>query len=288
MLLNIIDTAFVVDTIGMLGFALAGILAARGRVVDPVGVFVLAFTTAFGGGLIRDVIIDSRPFYWVAHDEYVWGILILTVFAPRIVSKLQDETAHKLYLWADAVGLGSFCAAGTLMADKAGFPALPAVLVGVCTGVFGGLLRDVFLDRMPSVLSDRKPYAIVGFAGGWLLLGLEALGLDPSASTAIATLFITLVRMGTYAMGYEIRYRTLIARQVFPGNGPAPVNPIRLYESRPEDRAAERRAAEGGADPAKKKPLGIGEASGASGRETAVGAGKASEESGGRTQRGEG
>lgn len=228
MLLDIINTAFIVDTIGMLGFALAGILAARGREVDPVGIFVLAFTTAFGGGLIRDIIIDSRPFYWVANDEYVWGILVLTFFAPRIVRNLQDETAHRLYLWADAIGLGSFCASGTLMADNAGFPALPAVLVGVCTGVFGGLLRDVFLNRMPSVLSDRKPYAIVGFFGGWLLIGLLKIGVSPSASTAIATLFITIVRMGTYTMGYEIRYRTLIARQIFPGNGPKP--PLKLYE----------------------------------------------------------
>ena len=69
------------DTVGIFGFALAGIMAAAGRRVDPVGVFVLAFTTAFGGGLIRDIIIDRRPFYWVEHDYFVWGILVLTIFA---------------------------------------------------------------------------------------------------------------------------------------------------------------------------------------------------------------
>ena len=60
------------DIIGIAAFAFAGILAADGKKLDPVGVFVMAFTTAFGGGLVRDIIIDNRPFFWVAHSGYVW------------------------------------------------------------------------------------------------------------------------------------------------------------------------------------------------------------------------
>ncbi len=98
------------DFVGIVAFALAGILAAEGKNVDPVGVFVMAFTTAFGGGIVRDLIIDNRPLYWIAHEEYVWVTLLMTAVAP--------------------------------------------VLMGVCTGVFGGLLRDVFLNRLPMVMSD--------------------------------------------------------------------------------------------------------------------------------------
>lgn len=110
------------DFVGIVAFALAGILAAEGKNVDPVGVFVMAFTTAFGGGIVRDLIIDNRPLYWIAHEEYVWVTLLMTAVAP--------------------------------------------VLMGVCTGVFGGLLRDVFLNRLPMVMSDQQPYASAAFVGG--------------------------------------------------------------------------------------------------------------------------
>ena len=60
------------DFIGIVAFALAGILAAKGKKVDPVGIFVMAFVTAFGGGIVRDLIINNRPMYWIAHSEYVW------------------------------------------------------------------------------------------------------------------------------------------------------------------------------------------------------------------------
>ena len=59
------------DFLGIVAFALAGILAAENKRVDPVGVFIMAFTTAFGGGIMRDLIIGNRPMYWIAHQEYV-------------------------------------------------------------------------------------------------------------------------------------------------------------------------------------------------------------------------
>ncbi len=219
----VLNASFVIDTIGMLGFALAGILAARGRGIDPIGVFVMAFTTAFGGGLVRDILIDNRPFYWVAHQEYVWGIVILTIFAPRIVDRLQQRTLNTLYVWADAVGLGAFTASGTLMANEIGFPSLAATLMGVCTSVFGGLLRDVFLNRVPLVLSDRQPYAIVSFVGGWLLLILIAAGIPSDTAGYVTCATVVALRMSTLTLKLEIRYWTKISERIFPGNGPLPL-----------------------------------------------------------------
>ena len=99
-----------VDTIAMLGFSFAGILAARGRGVDPVGVFILAFTSAFGGVTVRDMLLDIRPFYWVSHEAFTWLIICFTIFAPVIAARLSDRIARELFLWADAVGLGFFSA----------------------------------------------------------------------------------------------------------------------------------------------------------------------------------
>ena len=108
-----IDFLLLADFIGIVGFAFAGILAAMGKKVDPVGVFVLAFTTAFGGGLMRDLIIDNRPMYWIAHEEYVWVTVLMTAVAPVVIRRFRDKTLHTLFVWSDAVGLGFFAAGGT-------------------------------------------------------------------------------------------------------------------------------------------------------------------------------
>lgn len=183
------------DFLGILAFALAGILAAEGKKVDPVGVFVLAFTTAFGGGLIRDLIIDNRPFYWVSHEHYVWIVLVMALLAPRVIRRFHQFFPFSVFIWADAVGLGVFAVSGTALSYTAGLPMLPATMLGVCTGVFGGLIRDVFLNKVPMVLSDREPYASAAFLGSWVYLGLITLELPQTACIWIASILIIAIRM---------------------------------------------------------------------------------------------
>jgi len=68
-------------------------------------------------------------------------------------------------------------------------------MLGVCTGVFGGLLRDVFLCRLPMVLSDKQPYAVAAFAGTWLFIGLTRMGLTSEIALTLASVFIIGFRM---------------------------------------------------------------------------------------------
>ena len=79
------------DFIGILAFAFSGLLAGKERRLDPVGIFVLAFTTAFGGGILRDVVINNRPFWFITHEYYVWLTLLLTVFAPVLVKRFHHD-----------------------------------------------------------------------------------------------------------------------------------------------------------------------------------------------------
>lgn len=194
------------DLIGIVAFAIAGILAADGKRMDPVGVFVLAFTTAFGGGFLRDIVIDNRPFWWVAHENYVWLTLALTICAPALVKRFRTRISYAAFIWADAIGLGFFSASGTALSISAGIPALPATLLGVATGAAGGMIRDLFLDRVPLILSDRKPYASAAFAGCWLYFGLLVLDADGTAAVWIASFFICLLRMFCWYRDIEIRY----------------------------------------------------------------------------------
>ena len=159
--------------IGIFAFALAGIMSANRKKVDPVGVFILAFTTAFGGGIFRDTIINNHPYYWIENESYVWMTILLAAFAPTIISKFEKWFAPSLFIWLDAVGLSFFSVSGTALSLEAGIPPLSATILGVCTGAMGGLIRDVLLNRLPLLLSARQPYALAAFIGCWLFVGLN-------------------------------------------------------------------------------------------------------------------
>lgn len=223
-----------VDTIAMLGFSLAGILSARGRGVDPVGVFVLAFTSAFGGVTVRDLLLDIRPFYWVSHEAFTWLILFFTIFAPGIAARLSDRIARELFLWADAVGLGFFSASATVLAWEQSIPPLSCTLVGATTGIVGGILRDVLLNRLPAALSDRKPYGLAAFIGCWLGVILLSDGVAHQTVIFMTGASIVLIRIFTLKVNWEIRYRSVLARRIFPGNGPETLTRILRKARRPK------------------------------------------------------
>lgn len=196
------------NIIGIAAFAFAGILAADGKKLDPVGVFVMAFTTAFGGGLVRDIIIDNRPFFWVAHSGYVWLTIFIAAFAPSLLKHFREFLPYSVFIWSDAVGLGFFSAGGTALSLQAGLPPLPAAILGVCTGAFGGMIRDVFLNQMPMVLSDKQPYASAAFLGCWIYIALVYFGADDAFSLILSSLLIVAVRMLCWYKGWNIiRYR---------------------------------------------------------------------------------
>ncbi len=153
-------------------FALAGIMEAARKRLDAVGVCVVGFLTAFGGGTLRDLLLDQRPFFWVRHVEMLWGVLALCVLAMLFLRHRHFDLTEKAIQWPDAMGLGLFTATGVHQALLLELPALVAVLMGLITGVFGGVLRDVVCNEIPTAFHDHRPYAVCAFAGGWVYVGL--------------------------------------------------------------------------------------------------------------------
>lgn len=194
-----------IEFVAVLAAAFSGFAEARKKRMDPVGVFTVAFITAFGGGTLRDLLLDRRPFFWVQHVEYVVLILVLTLVAApllRLAHRVVPETAFVL---ADAVGLGFFSIAGTTVSLAAGMPWVVAAMFGVVTGVCGGLLRDVILNEVPLVLRDGKPYALASFAGCWLYLLLnQAAAPEPLTLWGSAAL-IVVMRMIAWRANWTIR-----------------------------------------------------------------------------------
>lgn len=149
----------VLEAIATLAFAISGFVEARKNRLDSVGTFVVALATAFGGGTMRDVLLERRPFYWVEHQAYVIAIFGLSLVAPLVLRMASRLSAERLLLAADAIGLGIFSISGTSIALDAQMPRFVAAMMGVTTGVFGGVIRDVLCNDIPLILRDSRPYA---------------------------------------------------------------------------------------------------------------------------------
>ena len=168
-----------------LAFALSGVIEAARKRLDVVGVAVVAFAAAFGGGTLRDLLLDYRPFFWVQQIEFLWIVLALCAGAMLVMRQRHLRPTERAILWPDAIGLGLFTAIGVDRALALGQPALVAVMMGVVTSVFGGVLRDVLVNEVPRALSDHRPYALWAFAGGWLYVVLLGAALPPWLALSI-------------------------------------------------------------------------------------------------------
>jgi uncharacterized membrane protein YeiH len=164
----------VLDLAGIFVFALSGsLLAVRVR-FDIVGVMVLAVITGIGGGIIRDVLIGDIP----PASFRDWRFFLVPAVAALLVFRFHPRLRRiERYInWFDAAGLGLFCATGASKALFFGLDPVPSVLMGVVTGVGGGVLRDVLASRTPVVLREdlyvvpaliTATIVVVSFELGW-------------------------------------------------------------------------------------------------------------------------
>ncbi len=160
---------YAVELIGTLAFALSGILAGVRKRMDIFGISVLGFISAFGGGTLRDVLLDRRPFFWVAEVSLLWMVVGLCLVVLALLRRHQSlRVSDRAIQVADALGLGLFVASGVQAALVAQLPVMVAVMMGVVTGVFGGVMRDIACNEMPTAFADHRPYALCAFTGGWV------------------------------------------------------------------------------------------------------------------------
>lgn len=192
------------EGIGTLAFALSGLIEAARKKLDLVGMAMVSGLAAFGGGTLRDVLLDRRPFFWVENEFWLWAILVICIIALVFMRSRHLEPTARAMQWPDAIGLGAFAAGGTQIALSANVAPIIAVLMGVLTAVFGGVLRDIVVNEIPKAFSDHVPYAAIAFAGGWAVVALDALGLDSFMSVAIAALFTILLRVLALLFGWKL------------------------------------------------------------------------------------
>lgn len=162
------------DLAGVFFFAVSGSLLAARKQFDLIGSLLLASVVSLGGGVIRDIIINTGPPTAFTNPAYLAPPLLAAVLVYFLFSSVQRYTS--LLTLFDAGGLALFCITGTLKALSAGMNPIAAILLGVTTAVGGGLLRDITANDVPQLFDPKDLYALPAFAGASLTAVLWVAG----------------------------------------------------------------------------------------------------------------
>jgi uncharacterized membrane protein YeiH len=183
-------TRAVIETTAVASGALMGSLHAIKRDFDLVGVTVVALCAGFGGGVLRDVLIN-RPVLALEREE-----LMIAALSACAVGMLLGHRTHHLapIIWVvEAIALGLFTVSGIQRAEEVGLTVLPAIFLGVVTGTCGGLLRDIICNETPLLVLPGRPLALASFIGGltyYALLRMEFPRVICEWTTALTTFTI--------------------------------------------------------------------------------------------------
>lgn len=192
------------EAVGILAFALSGLLEAARRKLDLVGMAMVAAFAAFGGGTLRDVLLDRRPFFWVQNPTWIYVILGLTLFALIFLRQRHIDLTTRAVQWPDAVGLGIFSAGGTQIALEANMPPIIAVIMGIFTAMFGGVLRDIAVNQIPRAFSDHQPYSVIAFVGSWIVVLGDSLAWPSGPTVVLSALVIIAIRILAILRGWKL------------------------------------------------------------------------------------
>lgn len=198
------------DYAGVAVFAATGALAASRKQLDLIGFVFLASVTGIGGGTFRDLIIDV-PVFWVVNHHYILvcaAMAVIVYFTAHLV-----ESRYKLLLWLDAVGLSAYCVMGAAKAYAATGSPIVAVVMGMLTATFGGILRDIIAGE-PSVLMRPEVYVTAALAGAASFTVLTLAGFPLLAAALIAFAAAFVIRGGALKFGWTFpAYRSRPGRR---------------------------------------------------------------------------
>jgi len=187
------------DYLAIAVFAATGALAASRKQLDIVGFIFLAAITGIGGGTFRDLILGQTPVFWVRNPNYMLVCLgsgALVYFTAHLL-----ESRYKLLIWLDAVGLSAYAALGAAKGLEATGSPVVAVVTGMLTSAFGGILRDIVAGE-PSVLLRPEIYVSAALVGAAVFTGAAALGLNMILCFAAAMAACFLIRAGALIFGW--------------------------------------------------------------------------------------
>lgn len=182
----------VIDILGTFAFAVSGAFSAMEKKLDPFGTLVIAFVTAIGGGTIRDMLVGNFPVGWLQNNTAII-IIFSSAIAAMLFGAYLKQLTTALFLF-DALGLGLFTIIGFEVGLKYGFSAGVCVALGTISACFGGVLRDVLLNKLPLIF-HKEIYALACIAGAVVYYYLHRTNLNTDVSKIICVLIIFSIRL---------------------------------------------------------------------------------------------
>jgi uncharacterized membrane protein YeiH len=187
---QVANMLYYLDLFGVAVFAVTGALMAGRKSMDLFGVVVIGLVTALGGGTLRDVILGHHPVSWIAHQASI--LVAIAAALGTVLWVRMTRPIHDLgLLLADAIGLAVFTVGGTALAMTHQVPTITAVIMGVMTGVAGGVIRDVLCNQIPLIFR-QEIYASACLLGALVYIGLLRL----HGATELASLVAMAVVFG--------------------------------------------------------------------------------------------
>jgi uncharacterized membrane protein YeiH len=195
----------ILDWLGLIVFAITGALVASRNQMDVVGFMLLGTVTGIGGGTLRDLLLGIHPILWVERPASLVvciGVSLALFFTAHLV-----KSRMALILWADALGLALFAIVGAERALVHGAAPLVAVVMGIITGCFGGILRDL-LSQERSIIFSREIYVTAAFVAAVAFVSLREFGIAREAAVSISLLLGFGLRGGALVWGWSLpRYK---------------------------------------------------------------------------------
>ncbi|MEM8981702.1 MAG: trimeric intracellular cation channel family protein [Pseudomonadota bacterium] len=195
-----IDFLTAADYAGVVVFAASGALAAARNSMDIFGFCVIALITAVGGGTLRDLVL-GEPVFWIERNSYV--LLALSSAVVVFFAESAISSRLRLLTWLDAVGLALFASLGASKAIGLGATPLIAVMMGIVSAVFGGIIRDVVCNEIPLILK-QEVYASAAFGAAAIVVALNGIGIDPMLVIAIGTALGFAIRACAIVFGWSL------------------------------------------------------------------------------------
>jgi uncharacterized membrane protein YeiH len=187
------DLLAIITYTGTFTFAVTGALKARTNKMDVFGAVVLAFVTAYGGGTLRDLFIGIRPVNWV--NDNIALCLVLSASLLTFLFKQHFTDFRRIIFFTDAMGLGLFTTAGIEQSLLHGINGEYAMIMGVISATFGGLLADILCNAVPNLLKRGELYATACAIGGTIYVLLKHIHLEYNTNLFICVFVIVGVRI---------------------------------------------------------------------------------------------
>lgn len=196
---------FILEWLGIIVFALTGALVASRNQMDAVGFVWLGTVTAIGGGTVRDLLLDKHPLIWIENPSYIGVCIAASLFTYFTAHLVQSR--YRLLLWLDAIGLALFASIGTERALSTGASPEIAIVLGVVTGCFGGIIRDTLgLER--SIIFSQEIYVTAALVASAAFVGAIELGLSREIALSCGIIFGFALRSGALLFNWSLpRYR---------------------------------------------------------------------------------